>query len=61
MHIVHYTKHFITGNLKGLAVPCSLREPDAAHALRLLESLARFTPASPGRDAVTGAKFWVQL
>lgn len=59
MHTVHYTKHLMEGNLAGFAVPCEFREPDAEHALRALERLARFTPDNPGRDCVTNNRFYV--
>lgn len=61
MHIVRYTKHFLTGNLTGLAVPCEFRVPDAEHAQLALESLATLTEAQPGKDCVTNNKFWVSF
>jgi hypothetical protein len=61
MHTVHYTKHFLSGNLAGLTVPCTLRVPDSAHAQLTLERLARYTVSEPGRDCVTNARFWVSF
>lgn len=59
MHTVHYTKHFISGNLSGMAVKCQLRVPDAAAALRLLGQLAKATELVPMTDCGTGARYWV--
>jgi hypothetical protein len=61
MHTIHYTKHFLTGNLAGLAVPCELSCLNAELAQITLESLARLTVETPGSDCVTEAKFWVSF
>jgi hypothetical protein len=61
MHTIHYTKHFLTGNLAGFAVPCEFRVPDADHAQLALESLATLTQEHPGKDCVTNNQFWVSF
>jgi hypothetical protein len=59
MHTVHYTKHFLTGNLTGFDVKCSISYPNATLALAILDILATHTPDHPGRDCVTGAQYYV--
>lgn len=61
MHTTTYYKHFTTGNLAGLTVPCKVSHVDAEHALRFLEALARHTTIQQGRDCVTGARYWVSF
>jgi hypothetical protein len=59
MHTVHYTKHFLSGNLKGLEVNCQVSYPDAESALGMLDYLDRCTPDHPGSDCCTGAQYFV--
>jgi len=59
MHRVNYTKRFLTGNLAGFEVQCSVTEPDAEHALKFIERLADCSYETPGIDCVTGAQFVV--
>lgn len=57
MHTISYTKHFISGALKGLSVPCTLHVDKRVCAV-VQAHLNGFTEEFPGADALTGSQWW---
>ncbi len=56
---VTYTKHFLTGTLKGLDVKCGYTVANPQSAIDAQKWLNSYTPENPGSDCLTGARFWV--
>lgn len=58
MYKITYTKHFLTGALAGLAVPCSITvSADRVAGTRTV--LLGNSPEYPASDLLTGNKYWV--